>query len=401
MTFRCKGGDNVFRDIEWRFVKKAYLPAITVCNQSMYRVTSAPLTPSCSEGETLCDGECADLDIDASNCGACGNACADGEECIDGECISVVLPLVSTDALDIIGYDDIRLTGTITDEGSSDVTEYGFVYSTETDTPTLEDGIVIVVGSGSFTGEFETDETIEDPQFSTMYYFRAYATNAGGTEYGETISEMIFICLIAGTQISLANGSTKAIEEISYDDDLLVWNFDDGKLDSAKPVWIMNKFSMPSYSLVHFSDGSTLGTIDNNGRRTGHSIFNEDAGKFTHLNSADTPLNTNTFNQLEERVQLLDVERVEEEVEFYNIITNSHFNLFANGILTSTTLNNIYPIEGMKFVRTSPAERTKDKFEINELFNGLRLAEQPASYPGLVKKIEMLAQIKNPAQKSS
>ncbi len=391
MTFRCRGTDNVFRDVEWRLVNKAYLPAITVCNQAFYTITATPVIPACDEGQELCDGECADLDTDANNCGACGNECGEGEECIDGECISVALPLVSTDALDIIGYDDIRLTGTITDEGSSDVTEYGFVYSTETDTPTLEDGIVIVVGSGSFTGEFETDETIEDPQFNTQYYFRAYATNSSGTEYGETISEMVFICLIKGTQISLASGGTKAIEEISYDDTLLVWNFDDGKPDEAKPVWIMKKFSMPSYSLAHFSDGSILGTIDNNGRRTGHSIFNEDAGKFTHLNSADTPLNTNTFNQLEERVQLLDVERVEEEVEFYNIITNSHFNLFANGILTSTTLNNIYPIEGMKFVKSEITPRSIEEFGVsNDIFKGMRLAEQPRSYARLVDKIKVL-----------
>ena len=43
-------------------------------------------------------------------------------------------------------------------------------------------------------------------------------------------------CFIEGTQISLENGLTKNVEDITYDDELLVWNFDEGKFDIAKPV---------------------------------------------------------------------------------------------------------------------------------------------------------------------
>lgn len=43
-------------------------------------------------------------------------------------------------------------------------------------------------------------------------------------------------------------------------------------------------------------------------------------------------------------------ERVDEEVEYYNIITEKHMNLFAEGILTSCRYNNIYPFtDTMKF----------------------------------------------------
>ena len=44
------------------------------------------------------------------------------------------------------------------------------------------------------------------------------------------------------------------------------------------------------------------------------------------------------------------VEFKPEEVDYYNIITDKHFNLFANGILTSCKCSNMYRIEDMKYV---------------------------------------------------
>ena len=41
-------------------------------------------------------------------------------------------------------------------------------------------------------------------------------------------------CFVENTLISTRDG-TKKVQDISYDDDTLVWNFDEGKLDYAKP----------------------------------------------------------------------------------------------------------------------------------------------------------------------
>jgi hypothetical protein len=35
---------------------------------------------------TRCNGTCVDLQVNASNCGACGNACAAGQDCVAGSC---------------------------------------------------------------------------------------------------------------------------------------------------------------------------------------------------------------------------------------------------------------------------------------------------------------------------
>lgn len=45
-------------------------------------------------------------------------------------------------------------------------------------------------------------------------------------------------CLIEGTQIALANGKTKNIEDVSYDDLLLVWNYETGSYTYEYPIWI-------------------------------------------------------------------------------------------------------------------------------------------------------------------
>lgn len=54
-------------------------------------------------------------------------------------------------------------------------------------------------------------------------------------------------------------------------------------------------------------------------------------------------------------------------------------NLFANSILTSLRLNNLYKIEDMKFVKDNRKMSPKEKFaEIPEKYiKGLRLEEQP------------------------
>ena len=36
-----------------------------------------------------CGDECADLEGDSLNCGACGSACEDGQACVAGDCVEV------------------------------------------------------------------------------------------------------------------------------------------------------------------------------------------------------------------------------------------------------------------------------------------------------------------------
>lgn len=178
----------------------------------------------------------------------------------------------------------------------------------------------------------------------------AYSTSPTFTIAGDGTITVDPWCFIEGTQITLADGTTKAIEDITYDDELLVWNFYAGRFDKAKPTWIKVEEVAPRYNLVKFSNGAEVGFVGAGGKKGYHRIFNKEAGAFTHTGCKDTPNGTTTFAQDESFPTVVSQEVVEKEVKFYNVITDKHYNLFANGILTSCRLSNKYRIEDMKYV---------------------------------------------------
>lgn len=165
-----------------------------------------------------------------------------------------------------------------------------------------------------------------------------------------TVGPVSFNCFIGGTQITLADGSTKAIEDITYDDELLVWNFYDGKFDKAKPSWIKVEEIAPRYNLVKFSDGREFGTVGAGGEKGYHRVFNKEAGAFTHIGTNATPIGTTTFADDGTNPTIISEEIIEKPVKYYNIITDKHYNIFANGILTSCRLSNKYHIKDMKYI---------------------------------------------------
>ena len=236
-----------------------------------------------------------------------------------------------------------KYTITVTAEGGFDMTF-------------TQNGVTLLTGAGTFQAEagtvngstnaFGCDITVSggvavDSTSTTSPVFTI--TGDGAISYNA-------YCLIEGTQITLADGTTKAIEDITYDDELLVWNFYAGRFDKAKPAWIKVEETTPKYNLVKFSNGSEVGFAGPGGEKGYHRIFNKEAKGFTHTGVADTPNGTTTFAQDETFPTVVSQEIVEKEVKFYNVITDKHYNLFANGILTSCKLSNKYRIEDMRYI---------------------------------------------------
>jgi hypothetical protein len=183
------------------------------------------------------------------------------------------------------------------------------------------------------------------------------------------------ICLVEGTMITMADGSYKAVEDVRYNDLIRVWNFDLGEFSEALPIFVKREETHNKHNRFTFSDGTVLRTV-------GHHVFNKQAGAFTMLVRDTTPVGTITFNEFGEEVTLISKETIEEPVRFYNVWTQYHLNLFADGILTSNRFNNIYPIRDMKFVKDARALRPLEEFaNIDPKYiSGLRLQEQPAQY---------------------
>jgi len=93
-----------------------------------------------------------------------------------------VLAVVETYPVTDIGETSAIGGGNVIESGMFDVTERGLCWSTD-QLPDLEDNYTI---NGSGTGTFISE--MEGLSESTLYYARAYATNAAGTAYGDQVT---------------------------------------------------------------------------------------------------------------------------------------------------------------------------------------------------------------------
>ena len=262
------------------------------------------------------------------------------------------------------------------------VEEEGAVVFTVTSSAALTaTGLLLISGSNNKGGTIVPGGTSTGSQtlvfnmgvLNSVYTVIALATTANGTSYSAPVAgNGGYVCFPAGTMITLSNGTKKAIEAIGYDDDILVWDFDLGVYASANPIWIKASETATEYNVLTFSDGSVLKTVGH------HHLFNKQAERFTHTMTADTPIGTVSINEQGEEITLVSAEVVKESVEFYNVWTEYHLNMFAEGVLTSNRFNNTYPMVGMKFVKGNTELRSLEEFNgiDPKWINGLRLQEQ-------------------------
>ena len=237
--------------------------------------------------------------------------------------------------------------------------------------------------SGSFNQGSNTvnwnDYTISGTLWNQVASVTAFVTDSRGYTFLALVTDMWEVphgpCLVEGTLITMADGTHRTIEDISHGELIRVWNFDLGEFSEAQPIWIKLAEETDMHDVYTFSDGTKLRTV-------GHHVFNKEAGAFTKFIEDTTPVGTTTFNEQGLEVILVSKERVVAPTRYYNIWTQYHLNLFANGILTSNRFNNIYPIVDMKFVKDDRALRSVDEFaSIDEKYiTGLRLQEQSEEY---------------------
>lgn len=102
------------------------------------------------------------------------------------------LPKVVTNFSSDVNYYSATLNGEVIDDGSSLISERGFVFSKINTGPTLKDSVFLSgVGKGSFSFK------LEGLELNSKYYFRAYATNKKGTVLGEVQSFTTKDCNLA------------------------------------------------------------------------------------------------------------------------------------------------------------------------------------------------------------
>ncbi len=115
------------------------------------------------------------------------NSAGDGlgsiESFVTSSCVSA--PTVTTNFAGSPTYNAANLVGSITNNGGADATQTGFAWGTVS---TLSGGDTATTTLGSFVGTGPFNGGIGGLSASTIYYFRAYATNTGGTGYGSILN---------------------------------------------------------------------------------------------------------------------------------------------------------------------------------------------------------------------
>lgn len=312
-----------------------------------------------------------------------------------------IAPQVSTLKVAVIHADTalVKMQGNVISSGSGILTEIGASFGNKPIYTTTLEPYPGTATTGIFEMEFNAnvgppgDAYIRAYATAQMPYWTGDETNiATVTGYGDPFYVKDLQCLIEGTMIILSNGEQKLIENIDYSDELMVWNFDEGKIDKAYPLWIKIPEKTTQYNLLKFNDGSELCTVGQ------HRIFNIEKGKFTYPMTDDTPIGTTTINFKGEKIILISKEIINKDVNYYNIITKYHMNMYASTILTSCRYNNLYPVDStsMKFIKNQSELVDEEKLHniSQQYIDGLRLCENKIDIEETKKYISRLERTK-------
>lgn len=229
----------------------------------------------------------------------------------------------------------------------------------------LSDNTVNLVYTVATDNAFASD-------YGALYFHIIFVSTSGEIDYDSFMFiGDIWSCYLKGTLITLADGTRIPVENVTYDTELLVWDFDNGCFAATKPVWIKKPQIAPYYYHCTFENGLTLDLVGSNGNC--HAVYNADDNCFEYANNC---VGKNVMTELGVS-KLVSCDRVDEEVEFYNIATNYHINCYAGQVLTSTKLNNLYPIEDMKFIKEDRELIPIEEFDSipEKYYYGFRLGE--------------------------
>ena len=144
-------------------------------------------------------------------------------------------------------------------------------------------------------------------------------------------------CFAEGTLITLADGTQKPIEEITFEDQLLVWDFNTGAYAVTVPS-LIDRYDLSRQNVINlkFSDGTVVRMVID------HGFFDVEANKFVFLNEENVASYVgHTFvkvadNGAYENVELVGYEITVEDVAYYSIQTAFYNNCIAEGMFTLT-----------------------------------------------------------------
>lgn len=179
-------------------------------------------------------------------------------------------------------------------------------------------------------------------------------------------------CFVEGTLITLADGTLKPVEELTYEDKVRAWDFDNGGWTETEIFWIKVTQKALKYWKITLSDGGVLKLAG----PKAHRLFNVTQGRFVYpMEFAESDM---VYTAQGKHVRITGCEEVLERVNYYNFETYA-LNCIAGDVICGSRFSSIYPIENMKYQKGSRVLRSREEYSDipDKYFYGLRLAEQP------------------------
>ncbi len=149
-------------------------------------------------------------------------------------------------------------------------------------------------------------------------------------------------CFTADTLITMADGSKKAVKDITLDDTILSYNFFTGETEATKVALLVNhgEDTYPVANLT-FSDGTTLKIIAD------HGVFDYDLNEYVYLTVENMgEYIGHTFVKMNadgyELVTLEQAEKTEKTTVAYSLTSAGNGNAFAEDMLTMAPPGDFY-----------------------------------------------------------
>ena len=140
-------------------------------------------------------------------------------------------------------------------------------------------------------------------------------------------------CVTPDTLITLANGKQVRVDSLTGNEQLLVWNMETGKLDSA-PIMFVDSDPKAEYEVIHlyFSDGTDVKVISE------HGFWDYDLNRYVYLDRNADKYIGHTFAKQSgtklAKVKLTDVVLETEVTTAWSPVTAGHLCYFVNGMLS-------------------------------------------------------------------
>lgn len=147
-------------------------------------------------------------------------------------------------------------------------------------------------------------------------------------------------CIISGTLITLADGSTKKIDDITYDDYILVFNHETGTYDVSKMLFITHEddgYQEYETITLNFSNNYTITIVAE------HGFYDMDLMKYIFIDKENVEsfighkfYSTGYINGefIASYIELLSYEIKNEVTRIFCPVTAYHMNSFNNGLLS-------------------------------------------------------------------